>query len=81
MAKVIFAAEMRQLTGGIEQAQVEATTYRRALRELKQQFPQLSENIFEKFALAIDGVMIQTPLMETFDANSEVVFVPKIPSG
>ncbi|MDB3856354.1 hypothetical protein N9284_02565 [Halieaceae bacterium] len=80
MAKVIFAAEMRLLTG-VEDTQIQATSYRAALRELKQKFPQLSDQSFDKFAVAIDNIMIQSPMLETFQEQSELVFVPKIPAG
>lgn len=80
MPKVIFAAEMRSLTG-LEDTQIEATSYRSALRELKQKFPELTDKTFEKFAVAIDSIVIQSPLLETFQPHSELVFVPKIPAG
>ncbi|MFT5335617.1 MAG: hypothetical protein ACI9GB_003536, partial [Halioglobus sp.] len=31
--------------------------------------------------IAIDGVMIHSPLLETFGPNSELVFIPKIAGG
>lgn len=80
MAQVIFAAEMRSLTG-VEDVQIQATSYRAALRQLKEKFPQLTDDVFDKFAVAIDNIMIQSPLLETFQAQSELVFVPKIPAG
>ncbi len=80
MPQVIFAAEMRSLTG-VEDTQIQATSYRAALRELKEKFPSLSDEIFAKFAVAIDNIMIQSPMLETFQPQSELVFVPKIPAG
>ena len=71
---------MRSLTG-VEDVQIQATSYRAALRQLKEKFPQLTDDVFDKFAVAIDNIMIQSPLLETFQAQSELVFVPKIPAG
>tara|TARA_B110000444_G_C18835766_1_gene595840 strand:- start:1877 stop:2119 length:243 start_codon:yes stop_codon:yes gene_type:complete len=80
MPHVIFAAEMRPLTG-VEDAHISATTYRAALRELEEKFPQLSSQIFMRFSVAIDDIMIQSPMLETFESQSELVFFPKLPAG
>jgi hypothetical protein len=31
--------------------------------------------------VAIDGVLVHTPLLETFEPDSELVFIPKITGG
>ena len=81
MATVVITGDMRLYTGGREEAEVEATSYRAAVRELQQQFPALTDAVLEKFSVAIDGVMIQSPLLETFEVDSELVFIPKIAGG
>ena len=72
---------MQQHTGGCRQTQIEATSYRLALRELSLEFPGLTETVYEKFSVAIDGTIIHTPLLETFRADSELVFIPRIAGG
>ncbi|MBT4521469.1 MAG: MoaD/ThiS family protein [Halieaceae bacterium] len=81
MASVVFASDMRQHTGGCGQTRVNATGYRAALRELSEAFPQLSDAVFEKYSIAIDGVIILSPLLETFEPDSELVFIPRIAGG
>jgi molybdopterin converting factor small subunit len=81
MATVIFSSGLRQLTGASEEVHIEAANYRAAIRELRQQFPELTDSVLEKFGIAIDGVMIHSPLLETFGPNSELVFIPKIAGG
>lgn len=81
MAIVIFTAEMRALTEGVEQAEIAAENYRAMLRELSASYPALNEAVFARCQIAIDGVMIHAPLLEVFTAESELVFVPKIAAG
>ena len=81
MTTVFFADEMQQHTGGRKQVQIAATSYRLALRELSGEFPGLTEAVYEKFSIAIDGTIIHTPLLETFQADSELVFIPRIAGG
>ena len=81
MTTVFFASEMRQHTGGLQYTQIEATSYRRALRELSRDFPGLTDDVYKKFSVAIDGAIIHQPLLETFQADSELVFIPRIAGG
>lgn len=81
MPVVIFADDMQQHTGGLKFTQVQATSFRSALRELTETFPQLTAEVYGKFSVAIDGTIIHAPLMESFQADSEIVFIPRIASG
>ncbi len=81
MASVVLAPQMRSCTGGVGETEIVATSYRAAVRELCGQFPQLTEQVFASCSVAIDGVQIHTPLLETFAADSELVFMPKIAGG
>ncbi len=81
MVKVVFGPGMRDRLGGLEETGIEATSYRGAVRELREQFPQLTDDLFEKCSVAIDGVLIQSPLLETFEPDSELLFIPKIVGG
>jgi molybdopterin converting factor small subunit len=81
MATVIFTSGLRQLAGGTAEVHIKATNYRAAIRELRLQFPVLTDSVLEKFSVAIDGVMIHSPLLETFEPDSELVFIPKIAGG
>ena len=81
MVMVVFAPEMRDRADGQSGTDIEATTYRGALRALSQQYPGFTDAMFEKCSVAIDGVLVHTPLLETFEPDSELVFIPKITGG
>ena len=81
MATVFFADEMQQYTGGRRKIEIEAGDYRRALSELSCKFPELTSELYDKFSVAIDGAIIHTPLLEKFQSNSELVFIPKLSGG
>ena len=81
MAKVIFPSNLQQYTHGIKEVAVAAGKYQDLVAELHQRFPALTRDIIEKHALAINGVLIQTPLLESFDPDSELLFVARIAGG
>ena len=81
MARVILSADMQRYTDGIREITVAAGKYRDLVTELLQRFRGMNEAIVAKHALAIDGIIIQTPLLETFGEDSELVFVARIAGG
>jgi hypothetical protein len=81
VARVILSADMQRYTDGIREITVSAGKYRDLVTELLQRFPGMNEAIVAKHALAIDGIIIQTPLLETFGEDSELVFVARIAGG
>jgi molybdopterin converting factor small subunit len=81
LAKVIFPSNLQQYTLGTKEVEVAAGNYQDLVLELHQRFPTLTKEIIEKQALAINGVMIQTPLLESFDQDSELLFVARIAGG
>jgi molybdopterin converting factor small subunit len=81
MARVIFGSDLLPQTGGQGEVEVAARNYRDLLLELQRRFPQLGDDTLEKLAIAIDGVIIHEPLLQTFSADSELVFVPRIAAG
>ena len=81
LAKVIFTSDLQRFTGGAREVEVAADSYRRLVAELQQRFPSLTEAIITRYGLAIDGAIIQTPLLERFGSDSELVFVTRIAGG
>lgn len=81
MARVTFATDLQQYTDGVKYQEVASRNYRALVAELCQQFPRLTSDILNKYALAIDGVVVSVPLLETFGENSELVFVARIAGG
>ena len=81
MARVNFSSDLRRYTGGVATVEVSALNYQDLLDELSQRFPGLAEEAMRKLALAVDGRVIHSPLLETFDSDSELIFVPRIAGG
>ncbi len=72
---------MSQQAQGVAETVVAARRYPDLVLELCRRFPRLSEEVVRKQALAIDGMIIHEPLVETFEADSELVFVARIAGG
>jgi hypothetical protein len=81
VAKVIFTSDLQRFTGGVREAEVAAGSYQQLVAELQQRFPGLTDVVIGKYGLAIDGAIIQTPLLERFGHDSELVFVTRIAGG
>jgi molybdopterin converting factor small subunit len=78
---VNFSSDLQRYTGGVAAVEVSALNYQELLGELSRRFPGLTGETLRKLALAVDGRVIHTPLLETFDADSELIFVPRIAGG
>jgi hypothetical protein len=81
VARVLIAADFQRLTNSEGSVEVSARNYRDLLTELYRRFPELEREVLEKMAIAIDGVIIHEPLLQRFDDDSELVFVPRIAAG
>lgn len=81
MIKVTFAAQMENYTGGVKEIEIDAKDYRQACQVLSARYPRLTEEVFAAFAVAIDDVLIQEPLLEALNPNSELIFIPRIMAG
>ncbi len=81
MAKVILSPDLRPLAGGAVEVTVSAVNYRDLVAELSKRFPDMHEAIIRKQALAINGVLYTTPLLERFASDGELVFVARFAGG
>ncbi|MBV1882825.1 MAG: hypothetical protein KUG82_14405 [Pseudomonadales bacterium] len=81
MVKIIFASAMEQYTRGEKEIRINVTTYRQACELLMREFPLLNKETLSEFSVAIDDEIIHEPLLESFELNSVVFFVPKIAAG
>lgn len=82
MAHVSAVAQsVRELTGGVDHFEVEATTVRALLAALDRRYPGLGTLVSEQMAIAIDGELHQDALMESLAPDSEVVLIPRIAGG
>jgi len=81
MAEVFFSSGLQAHTGGATRATVEASNVRELIDALDQRFPGLGRHLRSRMAVAIDGEIIQEPLLERLGASSEVHFLPPIGGG
>ena len=61
MIKVILGSNLKYLTNGVEELEVEATSVKSLIAELDCQFPGIADALDSGFALAIDGEVIAIP--------------------
>ena len=70
-----------QFTGGQTEFEVEATNFRRLIKELDQRFPGLGTQVEESMAIAIDGEIYQDAYAAELRPGSEIYLIPKIGGG
>ena len=80
MAIIYFSGEL-QLLAGEDRTLSEATTFKDIVRDLVQRYENLDENLLLEMAIAIDGEIIHTPLLEIVGAESELHFLHRIAGG
>ena len=80
MASVQIPRDLTRLCGGEEHLTLVADSYRGLLRVLDERFPGIAAEL-SKLAVAIDGTIYQTPLLEPLNADSEVYFLSRIEGG
>jgi molybdopterin converting factor small subunit len=83
MPIVRFAAgsPCQAFIGGGTELAVEATTFRRLVRELESRFPGLGRQVEEGMAVAIDGEIYQDAYAAELKPESEIYLIPKIGGG
>ena len=81
MAQVHFSAGLRDLTGGLAQVEVEATTVRRLVAALEEMFPGLGDRLSEASSVAINGEIFTDAEFEPVDSDSEVHFLDIVQGG
>ena len=80
MAIVRFSSDLARYTGKAE-VEVEALNYRSLIDELINVFPDLVNSEIRELALALDGELIQEPLLIEFEKSAELHFVPRLAAG
>ena len=80
MALVYFSGELQQLVGeGYTRA--DGTIFKDIVQELAGRYENLDEAMLMDMAIAIDGEIIHTPLLETVGADCELHFLHRISGG
>jgi sulfur-carrier protein len=85
---VIFIPPLvRDLTQGVDQLEVQATSVRRAMDELEVQFPGIRERLCDGdelrpgLSVSVDGRITSMGLYQRIPAEAEVHFIPSIGGG
>ena len=81
MARVVLVGNLVQLTGGVAEFVLSATSVKQLFRQLTDLHPALGRHLEEGVAVAIDGQIYQDALLEPIGADSEVFILPQIAGG
>ena len=87
MATVFIPPQMRDATGGLTQAVVEASTLRQAFAAVEARFPQLSprlrdgDSLAPGLAVSIDGEITSLGLLASLRPDSEIHILPAVGGG
>jgi molybdopterin converting factor small subunit len=81
MARVVLIGNLAQVTGGVAEFNLSATSVQQLFRQLAELHPALAPHLESGVAVAIDGQIFQDALLEPIAANSEVFLLPAIAGG
>ena len=81
MARVVLVGNLAQLTGGVAEFQLSATSVKQLFHQLAELHPALAPHLEEGVAVAIDGQIYQDTLHEPIAPDSEVFVLPQIAGG
>lgn len=81
MPHVVLTGNLRQLTDGETELDLDARDVRGVLRALGERFPRMAAHLEEGIAVAIDGEIYQDALFAPVRPDSEVHIMPKIGGG
>ena len=71
---------MAQWTDGVERVDIDASDVRSLIRALDAMFPGIGNRLRDG-AIAIDGEIINDPLLEPIEPDSEIHFLPQVSGG
>jgi molybdopterin converting factor small subunit len=81
MAHVTLTGNLRQLTGGIAEMEIEAASVRQLIARLGEAYPALAPHLADGVAVAIDGQIYQDALLQEIPPGSDVHILPPIAGG
>lgn len=81
MARVVLIGNLAQITGGVAEFQLSATSVKQLFQQLAELHPALRPHLEEGVAVAIDGQIYQDALLEPIAPDSEVFILPQIAGG
>ena len=81
MARVVLIGNLAQLTGGVAEFRLSATSVKQLFDKLAELHPELGPHLQEGVAVAIDGQIYQDALFQPIAPDSEVFILPQIGGG
>ncbi len=81
MTKVFLGSNLKNLTNGVEELEVEATSVKSLIAELDSRFPGIADALDSGFVLAIDGEVFANPGYEKLKNVSEIRFLSPMQGG
>ena len=81
MARVILTGSLRSLAGDESEIEIDAASVRELLRALEPRLPGIGKQVEDGLSIAIDGEIIQDPLLESIGPDSEIHFLPPVSGG
>jgi len=81
MARVVLIGNLAQLTGGVAEFTLSATSVKHLYQLLTELHPALGPHLEEGVAVAIDGQIYQETLFQPIGPDSEVFILPQIAGG
>jgi sulfur-carrier protein len=81
MARVVLVGNLAQLTGGVAEFDLSATSVKQLFQQLSELHPALARHLEDGVAVAIDGQIYQDSLLEPIGPDSEVFLLPQIAGG
>jgi molybdopterin converting factor small subunit len=81
MARVVLVGNLAQVTGGVAEFDLSATSVQQLFQQLTALHPALEPHLETGVAVAIDGQIYQDALFAPIQDDSEVFLLPQIAGG
>ena len=81
MIHVTIPSGLRSLTGGLAEVEIVARDVASAVAALEQRFPGFAAALGQRFAVAIDGEILNDAWHEPLPSGSELHFLPALAGG